>query len=127
MRRIVASLLLIGVLVAPVQAQVVQPQTSLCPGINDSKLAPVAGFQTITVGAAAGGLTVPQKAVMAILIVETANIRYRDDGTDPTAAVGMLVAAGAQGVTVCTGALSTIRLIRVTVDATVSVSYYGVR
>jgi hypothetical protein len=49
-----------------------------------------AGFQALTVGNTAVGLTVPTDARYAILRVITEDIRYRDDGTNPTGTVGML-------------------------------------
>ena len=106
----------------PVEAQGVS-----CSGYNEQVLSPVAGFQTITVGVAAGGLTVPQRARLAVITVVTDNVRYRDDGTDPTATVGHLVTAGST-IVVCGGpSLGAFRMIRQTGDATATVSYYGVR
>lgn len=57
----------------------------------------VGNYQQITVDATAGGVAltnVPAAAKFALLMVETAAIRWRDDGTGPTAAVGMPIAAG---------------------------------
>lgn len=53
-----------------------------------------AGYQQITATSSAQSLTVPTGATIAQICVETAAIRYRDDGTAPTASVGMPVAAG---------------------------------
>lgn len=44
------------------------------------------------VSTCSGGI--PARTVWAVLCVDTAAIRWRDDGTAPTAAVGMPVAAG---------------------------------
>lgn len=72
------------------------------------------GFQQVTVAASAIGLSNPAKngANAALLQVETAQIRWRDDGTDPTASVGMLMSPGDPPM-VYTGSLSAIKFIRV--------------
>ena len=53
-----------------------------------------AGYQQITSLSSATGLTVPKNANVAIVQVEGAPIRWRDDGTDPTSSVGMLLYPG---------------------------------
>lgn len=67
-----------------------------------SQLSTVA-FEQITVAAVAIGLTTANvrgygsnrfAAEKTIIIVETAQIRWRDDGTDPTASVGFLANVG---------------------------------
>ena len=50
------------------------------------------------------------------------DIRWRDDGTAPTASVGMLLAA--DEVLLYDGKTEDIRLIKVSATATVDVSYY---
>jgi hypothetical protein len=54
--------------------------------------------------------------------VEGQAVRWRDDGTSPTAAVGNPVQAGAQ--LVYSGALSAIQFIQQAASATLDVSYY---
>ena len=51
------------------------------------------GFEQLTaIGATAKGLAIiPADANKAIMTVENATLRYRDDGTDPTADVGLKV------------------------------------
>ena len=46
------------------------------------------GFQQISVGSSAGGLTVPAGADFAIMRASTADVSWRDDGIAPTASVG---------------------------------------
>lgn len=70
--------------------------------------------------ACAGG--VPATATVAQLCVEAQAVRYRDDGTAPTATVGMPAAAGT-----CfpiSGTLSAIRFIQSTSGAILNVSFY---
>ena len=51
------------------------------------------GFEQLTaIGATAKGLaSIPANADKAIMIVENATLGYRDDGTDPTADIGLKV------------------------------------
>ena len=67
-------------------------------------------------------LTVPSGALYAQVVVEVAAVRWRDDGTAPTSAVGMPIAAG--GALTYRGNLSAIQFIGQTAGATVNVSYY---
>lgn len=60
--------------------------------------------------------------VVAVLVAETQDVRWRDDGTDPTATVGMLLKAGTEFV--YTGTLSKIKLLQAAATAKLNVSYY---
>lgn len=57
---------------------------------------PAKGFETITVSSTAIGITssLLTNARAAFLTIEDANIRYRIDGTAPTASVGHKVVQG---------------------------------
>jgi hypothetical protein len=82
------------------------------------------GYQQITAGtlASATALTVPTGATIAEVCVDTAPVRYRDDGTAPTASVGMPAAAGT-----CfaySGALAAIQFILASGSPVLNVSYY---
>lgn len=108
---------------SPVEGQ----GTPLCPGATDNRLAPLIGsYQQLTVSSTAVSLTVPAGAEIAVLHVETDDIRYRDDGTAPTSTIGMRVEQDTTFLA-CGLALSRLQMIRVTTDATVGVSYYGRR
>ncbi len=68
------------------------------------------------------GLIVPSGATIAEICVEGAAVRYRDDGTAPTATVGIPVAAGS-----CfqySGPLSSLQFIAQSGSPTLDVSYY---
>lgn len=80
------------------------------------------GFQTIAGAAAATGLTVPTGSIKALISIEDQDVRWRDDGTSPTAAVGTLLQAGRQFF--YEGDLSTIELIELAVATEINVSYY---
>jgi len=80
-----------------------------------------AGQYGLTV-ASATALTVPLGAQIAEICVETAGVRYRDDGTAPTASIGIPVSAGT-----CfqySGPLTAIQFIAQSGSPTVDVAYY---
>jgi len=81
------------------------------------------GYQQITTLSAATALTVPAEATMALIIPETQAVRWRDDGVDPTASVGMPVNVGES--LNYDGDLRHIRFIQQTASAKINVSYYA--
>lgn len=84
------------------------------------------GYQQITAAtlAAATALTVPAGAQVAVLNSETAGIRWRDDGTAPTATVGMILATGTT--LEYWGTLSALQFIAQTGSPLLDVSYYRI-
>jgi hypothetical protein len=91
------------------------------------------GYQQIVGLAASTALTVPttqvngqtgQRPVIALLQAEGQAIRWRDDGTAPTAAIGMLLNVG-DAPYPYDGDLAQIRFIQVAATATLNVSYYA--
>jgi len=81
------------------------------------------GYQQITSLSAATGLTVPVGATSALIVASSQAIRWRDDGVNPTASVGMPV-------TIDTyfsydGDLNRIRFIEQLSGAALNVSYYA--
>lgn len=81
------------------------------------------GFEQLADLSAAAALTPPDGAAFALLNAEGENVRWRDDGEDPTATVGMLIVAGVD--VTYQGNLANIRFIEVTAGATLNVSYYA--
>lgn len=81
------------------------------------------GFQQITSLSTSTALTVPSGAGLAVIQAEGAAVRWRDDGTAPTASVGMLLPAGAE--LRYTGTLGALRLIQTDSGAVIDVSYYA--
>lgn len=88
------------------------------------------GYQQITTLTSAVGLTVPTrdlnglacKPAIAIITPLTAAVRWRDDGVDPTAAIGMPLAAG---VTLqYDGDLTKIKFIQNGGTAELNITYY---
>jgi hypothetical protein len=80
------------------------------------------GYQQITSLSSSAALTIPAGAKRAIIQAETQDVRWRDDGTAPTASVGMVISAGDR--LAYTGSLSAIRFIEATASAKLNVSYY---
>lgn len=78
------------------------------------------GYQQIVNPTVATALTVPPGATMALISVSGATVRWRDDGTAPTASVGMPVTAGQEFQ--YSGSLAAIQFIGT--GATLDVSYY---
>lgn len=89
--------------------------------IKDAYLAPL-GYQQLTSISSATALTVPAKATVAIIQPETKDVRWRDDGTSPTAGIGIVIAAGDS--LVYSGNLSAIKFIEVAATGKLNVSYY---
>lgn len=90
--------------------------------------APLGYVQVLAAAVDAGTAlpSIPRGTVKVTINVEGSPIRWRDDGTNPTASVGMLVPAGTtfdyrdQG-------LSSFRAVSATAGAILNISYYGTR
>lgn len=82
------------------------------------------GYQQISAVtlAAATGLTVPANAKYAFIQVDTAPVRWRDDATNPTASVGIQLAAA--GSFWYYGNLAAIKFILASGSPVLNVSYY---
>lgn len=81
------------------------------------------GYQQITPLTAATALTVPARASYAVITVEGQPVRWRDDGTNPTASVGNPLPVGAT--LIYDGNLAAIKFIQTAVAGTINVAYYA--
>lgn len=81
------------------------------------------GYQQISTLTASTALTPPAGATMAVIIPESQGVRWRDDGIDPTAAIGMIVPV--LTTLVYDGDLKAIRFIEQVASAKLNVSYYA--
>lgn len=81
------------------------------------------GYQQITSLSTATALTVPTGATMALIQVSTQNVRYRGDGTNPTATVGQPLLVGAGLFYYATG-LASLKFIEQTASASLDITYY---
>lgn len=91
--------------------------------VLDGRLVP-AGYQQLTILGSASALTVPAGTKLTMIQAEAQAVRYRDDGTDPTASVGMVIAAGQT--VAYNGNPSAVKIIESTAGAKVNVLYYKV-
>lgn len=80
------------------------------------------GYQQITDLSSAVGFTAPKGAKLAVITPEAQAVRWRDDGTDPTTAVGMPLAVGAYWL--YTGRMELFKAIEITSGAILNISYY---
>lgn len=90
--------------------------------VIDALLSPN-GYEQITVLTSAQGLTVPAGTIKAIIQPTGQAVRWRDDGTNPTATIGLEIAVGdvlEYGVTDFTK----IKFIEVAPTAILNISYY---
>lgn len=83
MIRLLAALLLWGCALVAAAAQV-NPWGIVQPN----------GYQQITSLSASTALTIPDGTSYAVVCIETAAVRWRDDGVAPTASVGQPLAIG---------------------------------
>jgi len=86
------------------------------------------GYQQITSLSSSTGLTIPsddtkQPAEKAIISPESQSVRWRDDGTAPTATVGYLLTAGSE--LEYEGPLDRLRFIETASSAKLNICYYG--
>lgn len=89
------------------------------------------GYQQITSLSSAVNLTVPttdkngmnQKPNFALIVCETQNVRWRDDGTSPTSSVGMPLIPGVP--LQYDGDLTKIQFIEQAGTAKLNISYYA--
>jgi hypothetical protein len=83
------------------------------------------GFQQITSLSSAKSLTVPVGAKYCLLSVDSAPVRWRDDGTAPTATVGVEIINGQQPFEYW-GTLSAIEFIAASGSPVLNVSFYSI-
>lgn len=83
------------------------------------------GYQQITSLSAATALTVPAGANLAVIKCEAQAVRWRDDGVDPSATVGMPMAV-ADAPFSYSGALVSIKFFEQVSGAKLDVAYYRV-
>ncbi len=83
------------------------------------------GYQQITSLTSAVGLEVPAGANFAIISVDTASVRWRDDGTAPTAIEGMALSNTGPALEY-SGPLANIQFIAEGGSPVLNVSYYRI-
>lgn len=84
------------------------------------------GYQQITSLSSSTALTVPAGTQMALVQAESQAVRWRDDGTDPTATVGMVLGAG-ETLEYTASQLGVVEFIEVAASAKLNIAYYGIQ
>jgi hypothetical protein len=84
------------------------------------------GYQQLTQLSAVKTLTIPAGANYALIRCTGADVRWRDDGTAPTALAGYPLAVGEELQYDAVTGLANLRFIEQSASAEISVSYYGV-
>lgn len=84
-------------------------------------LTPISYEQVTSLGSAVG-ITVPDGTSLVAIQAETQPVRWRDDGTNPTTSVGMIIAAG--DVLWYTGKPKALKFIETAASAKLNVMYY---
>lgn len=87
----------------------------------DGKLVPL-GYEQVTTLTSSTPIEPPTGARVAVIQALVQNVRWRDDGEDPTNSVGMQLAAGRD--MLYTGNLVDIRFIEEAASAQLNISYY---
>jgi hypothetical protein len=83
------------------------------------------GYQQLTTAlSAAVGLTVPAGATSAVVQAEASDVRWRDDGTNPTPTVGMLLPASQPATFTGAAELAALKFIAATSGSILNVSYF---
>lgn len=90
--------------------------------VIDGYLEPAGYVQVTSLATAVGLGTIPAGTRLTLVEAESQDVRWRDDGTNPTASVGMVLAAGQT--LVYNGNPTTLKLIEVTASAKLNISYY---
>ena len=91
-------------------------------GQSQYKYTPL-GYTQITSPSSAVGLgSIPAGATIAFISAEGAEVRYRDDGTAPTSAIGMPLYSGQT--LQYSGNLSAIQFIQASAGGIINVSFY---
>jgi hypothetical protein len=90
--------------------------------VIDGFLEPNGYVQITTLTTSVGLGTIPGNTKLTLIQAEVQNVRWRDDGTDPTTSIGMLLEAGQT--LVYNGNPAEIELIEVTAGAVLNISFY---
>jgi hypothetical protein len=81
---------------------------------------------TAAVTLSGAGITIPRGAETLLLQAEAQIVRYRDDGTAPTAAIGMQLIVGTM-YEFTISEIANMQFIQATASATLNISFYGTK
>lgn len=133
------ALLALSLLLLPAMGAYAQTASPSVPGYNSLKCDGTVvacfkpgnamtrlGYQQFTVATATALPSIPTGTFEALIVCETQTVRWRDDGTNPTASVGMpLLPNQAFPYMGNAASIAAMRIIQTTATATCNVTYYG--
>ncbi len=122
MKRLLVALTLVGALITTAFAD---PQYRLQIPLGYQQFTSVSTSSAVSLASgvpSTGSTGIPNGSTSVVIYVESAGIRWRDDGTAPTSSVGNPIAAGQAFV--YSGALPKLQFIGQTGSPTVNVTYY---
>lgn len=90
--------------------------------VIDGYLEPAGYVQLTSISSATALSSIPTGVKLTLIQAESQAVRWRDDGSNPTASAGMVIAAG--DTLVYNGNPSALKVIETTASAKVNVSYY---
>jgi hypothetical protein len=82
------------------------------------------GYQRLTSLGSSIGLTIPAKTSLILITPDAQAVRWRDDGTAPTASSGHPLAVGGE-LRYDSSGMESLRFIEQTAGAILNVTYYG--
>lgn len=89
---------------------------------GQSYMQPIAYEQITGLNSAKGLTTIPNGCTLAMIQPESQNVRWRDDQSNPTASVGMIIVAN--DILFYSGNLADIKFIETGASAKLNVTYY---
>lgn len=99
------------------------PMHDAAPAHSEGTPVTPLGVTPLAVSSSAVAPTIPTGATWCYFKIETAAVRWRDDGTNPTASVGWPQTIG-ETFTLYVGSLAAVKFIRQSADATVDLACY---
>lgn len=90
--------------------------------VLDGYLEPAGYAQVTSVSSAVGLGTIPNGVKLVLIQAEAQDVRWRDDGVNPTTSVGMVIPAGQT--LVYNGNPSAFKAVEVTASAKLNVTFY---
>ena len=82
------------------------------------------GYQQITSLVTATALTIPAGTAFALITPQTQAVRWRDDGTDPTAAIGYPLEVGSE-LQYAASSLTRLKFIEQVPGAVLNIAYFS--
>jgi len=94
--------------------------------MNNRNLNPLGHQQITSLSSAVGFTSIPAGTELAVVQAETQNVRFRDDGTNPTASVGIILVANTV-YELTPASFAACKFIEVTASAKLNVAFYGTK